>query len=261
METKQLLESVELNHYDLGKMFSLKKNFLEVLNTKSPIPTWPADLSSKVGQSVFREMCTRTGEECAETYTAIILFFDLLGTASRTQEKVNKAIVEISGEVADTFQFLLNVMIYAGVTANEIGNWYNSEELDLEYSILGKSIYLANMELLKEGLKPKLIMRARWTDETDPYYNCGKNLSLDAEDVIMKLSWDLTHSLFMVANLMKLRSWRNDRNEVDRDNLLNALSDCWAYFFKWAVALGVTEEVLQRLFEVKLEYITQRLTK
>lgn len=99
----------------LDSMFDQQCKFMQLLKEKRGLPDFPADMSSKTGQQACREAGLSGVEE----------FFEALQhlknwkkhRATEVRELDHEAFVE---ECSDAFHYFIEVMIFAGVSADDL---------------------------------------------------------------------------------------------------------------------------------------------
>ncbi len=99
----------------LAKVFALRREFMELINSKisGAYPDWPVDLSQKSNQQAIREFSFRGMEELFE---AILHLKNWKDHRSGSGEFDRAEFLE---EMIDAFNYFLAIMILVGVDENE----------------------------------------------------------------------------------------------------------------------------------------------
>lgn len=101
-------------------MFRMQKEFMDLLHEKRGLPLYPVDLSSKEGQQVCREAGLAGIEEAFEAFAH--LRNAKKHRVTEVREIDRDAFIE---EMSDSLHYFIEVMLFAGVTADELFDIYS----------------------------------------------------------------------------------------------------------------------------------------
>ncbi|MBV9125628.1 MAG: hypothetical protein JO112_19945 [Planctomycetes bacterium] len=102
----------------LEKIFTLQRTFMDMLVEHDKFPEYPVDLTTKPGQRFFKETAFNMVEELMEAS------FTLKNRMHKLSEDSAVDWEHFREELADTFAYFVELMIIAGISANDIYNEY-----------------------------------------------------------------------------------------------------------------------------------------
>jgi len=255
---EEQLEIFDGNGFEL--MYRKQHEFIELLISKSQLPvieTVALHLETKESQSFFRELSGFYVEELVEARIALAELVELRHERgfTTTPEFLTK-LDGFNEEIADTFCFALELLIYAGVRVSELeryiehqfvdelGDEYKASGYWIEDNLLASMLQLARVQNIRWGAYQLNITRTNvtLTHEDDSYLNvAGRRLSQEASPVLDGLNFQVIQNLYTSLNMMKSKYWRAEEVPINEIDLRRSLCTWFMSYLQLLDMYGVNE--------------------
>lgn len=264
----------------LEKMFDLQKDLMEGYIRIEGLPRYPLSIHSKKSQVVLKDFASRVTEELAEGYESTHL-------ACQMMEKVGWNIHKLSDkeykmllnhlqnsneEQADATAFYLELLIYAGVTPEELREWAITHiKDDWDYSDPNETpilelLMIIGVKLLNsfdgimlddaqeiedknlyELLHPDILGFDEYNRvlEYTPGFHRISSLLHHRE---MNYLWQIQYHLGVGRNYLKNKPWKQSGELSDEPRYYEDLYTGFAKLLGYHVCMGITPAPLYNLF-------------
>lgn len=245
------MEKLAINNGNgLEQMITAQKVLLKHYVVIEGLPQYPIDINSREGQKLLKDFCGRLLEELSEAFYEITTAMEYVSTNDMGGAK--KAVENYNEEIADAMHFLLEIIIYSGITditldracedyleeANLSNLYIANNPLKMLFSLANflntqSEIYIPDQHQFTvftkaEGINNMLI----------------KGGSKISNEGIVKHSiflWKITHQLNQCKNLLKNKDWNQQDKKVNEIQFYNRLIETVIMFFQYLDFAGLSE--------------------
>lgn len=263
----------------LEKMFDLQKDLMEGYIRIEGLPRYPLNIHSKKSQVVLKDMASRVTEELAEGYESTDMACCMMNKVgwnlNRLSDKEYKMLLNhlqnSNEEQADATAFYLELLIYAGVTPEDLREWaiaqtsddpeFNPHSCNLLELLMIAGVKLLNSfdEFMLEDaqeinennlyqlLNPELIGYEEYTkvQSYTPGFTRMSNLLHHRE---MNYLWQIQYHLGVGRNYLKNKPWKQSGELSDENRYFQDLYLGFAKLMGYHACMGITPEPLYNLF-------------
>jgi len=251
---KELVSKIH-NGDGISVLFDLQKELMVEYVRVESLPQWPINPHEPKSQVILKDFIGRIAEELGEGWEYYEKLMSL-GTRSLAN------LAGFNEEIADTTAFLLETLIYVGVTPRE-----------LEIAMAGDETNLDPMSTMYYGgfAKPvstcKLFNLAGEYPNHIDYLSAGDILGeVDSEytALLIESHWQFNYKLQMAKNVLKNKPWKQHQVMTDENKFKSRLIEAATIYFKLCLGtlqmtpLGFIQVYYKKnrinLFRVKSKY-------
>lgn len=263
----------------LEKMFDLQKDLMEGYIRIEGLPRYPLNIHSKKSQVVLKDMASRVTEELAEGYESTDMVCHIMNKVGwnldRIPYKEYKMLINhlqnSNEEQADATAFYLELLIYAGVTPEDLREWataqtYDDPEFEPQSCNLLELLMITGVKLLN-SFNEFMLVDAEEINENNLYdlltisilgseeyskvreYIPGfKRMSPLLHHREMNYLWQIQYHLGVGRNYLKNKPWKQSGELSDENRYFQDLYIGFAKLLGYHCCMGITPEALYNLF-------------
>lgn len=263
----------------LEKMFDLQKDLMEGYIRIEGLPRYPLNIHSKKSQVVLKDMASRVTEELAEGYESTDMVCHIMNKVGwnldRIPYKEYKMLINhlqnSNEEQADATAFYLELLIYAGVTPEDLREWataqtYDDPEFEPQSCNLLELLMITGVKLLN-SFNEFMLVDAEEINENNLYdlltisilgseeyskvreYIPGfKRMSPLLHHREMNYLWQIQYHLGVGRNYLKNKPWKQSGELSDENRYFQDLYIGFAKLLGYHCCMGITPESLYNLF-------------
>lgn len=258
----------------LEKMFDLQKELMEGYIRIEGLPQYPININSKKSQVVLKDFASRVVEELAEGYESTHYAVEMMEKvgwnldllSNKEYKMLFNHIQNSNEEQADASAFFLELLIYAGITPQDLREWALSqlpEDSECESRPLLELLMITGTKLLNSfdsviledtgSLQYELLSIDRFENAEDylkvkSYCPGFHNLSSLFHHREMSYLWQIQYHLGVGRNFLKNKPWKQSGELSDEAPYFEHLFQGIAKLFGYHVIMGITPENLYYLF-------------
>lgn len=264
----------------LEKMFDLQKDLMEGYIRIEGLPRYPVNIHSKKSQVVLKDMASRVTEELAEGYESTDLACCMMNKVGWNLNKLSQKEYKMllnhlqnsNEEQADATAFYLELLIYAGVTPEDLRGWAltqidDSWDYDNPNTCpLLELLMIIGVSLLN-SFDEFMLEEAQDINENNLYDLLNIDI-LGAEEYVkvqdytpgftrmssllhhreMNYLWQIQYHLGVGRNYLKNKPWKQSGELSDESRYFQDLYIGFAKLLGYHVCMGITPEPLYKLF-------------
>lgn len=253
----------------LQKLLKSQSNLLDEFIPIEKLPLYPLeDLKLKSSQLVLKDFSQRIVEELSEAYSDLELTFELASTNRALDAgRYKQQYIE---EIADAWHFLLDFMLYAGITA-EMMDQYISEkikpynEVKASSDAIDGALWLGHftnyhLDITKLKSTPdRFILHSLDEIINQPELSACNSLNFEIVKWHAILLWEFTHKLQMACNMLKSKNWSTVEKEVNFIAFVDKFGEAFIAFIQYLQFVGFTEEGILISYNKKNEINHERI--
>ena len=251
---------------ELGKMFQLQSNLMDKYIGLGKLPNYPLpSLDDRGSQLVIRDLIGYLLEELGEAYEKINeTTQNILSPMGR--EITSKNVVQVNEEMADILHFLLEIMVFSGITRDDlatetykglvemnIGDKYmaqykeNPSNMQVLHAmlLLGSTICRMNR---KNPIGNVAVLHNHNIIDIELGFNFTSPKGLE---VIALICWDITQNMTMVTNTLKNKPWKQGDMETKTDKYNERLYYLFFSVIELYSYMGFTAEAVYQTYALK----------
>lgn len=264
----------------LEKMFDLQKDLMEGYIRIEGLPRYPLNIHSKKSQIVLKDMASRVTEELAEGYESTDMACHIMDKVGWNLNKLSDKdyrmllnhLQNSNEEQADATAFYLELLIYAGVTPEDLREWAITQ-LDSSWDYddpktcpLLELLMVLGVSLLNSFDK-FMLEEAEDISEKNLYDLLSIDI-LGAEEYVkvkeytpgftrmssllhhreMNYLWQIQYHLGVGRNYLKNKPWKQSGELSDENRYFQDLYIGFTKLMGYQVCMGITPEPLYNLF-------------
>lgn len=262
----------------LEKMFDLQKALMEGYIRIEGLPRYPLNINSKAAQVVLKDFASRAVEELAEGYESThyaVQMMEKVGwnldlLSDKEYSMLINHIQNSNEEQADASAFMLELLIYAGVTISDLREFaisqvqdepdFKPEEVPTLELMMITGVKLLNSfnpiileECPTDSAKYSLLSANRFKDteeylEVKSYCPGFCNISQAFHHHEMSYLWQIQYHLGVGRNYLKNKPWKQTGELSDEGPYYESLYLAVTKLFGYHLLMGLTPETLYNLF-------------
>lgn len=260
----------------LEKMFNLQKELMEGYIRIEGLPRYPLNINSKKNQVVLKDFASRAVEELAEgyesTHYAVQMMEKVGWNLSLLSKKEHSMLINhiqnSNEEQADATAFYLELLIYAGIQANDLRKYALSQVANPEdyektptlelLMIVGSKLLNSFNSIILDELRnlPKSfpLINVEDFEDAEAYervlgYCPGFHLmSSPLHHLEMAWLWQVQYHLGVGRNYLKNKPWKQSGELSDEEPYFESLYLGILKLFGYHLHMGLTPESLYHLF-------------
>lgn len=267
MKAKDVLELVNRDigpeEESLFRVYTKQSVLMRHYIDMGDLPPHPIDITKKENQALIRDLIGRVICELAEGYKEYCDIYTLTHQPDRDMSVINDKLYAFNEEHADTFHFIVEIMIYANIDFQDIGAYIIAQAHDKQLhglvdmhnrddlnSIITN--YCAHHLFTLYGVDLRTILFNNLKLKApDDFILGGRAISDTAHETYRSILWDLTYLLQMANNELKAKPWVQNPKESNIPNFQQKVAEAVVQFFLYTYALGHTPVSLERVYSVK----------
>lgn len=252
------IPEVKDNKY-LESIYGLQKELLNHYIGIEGLPQYPIDVNSKKNQVILKDFTGRVIEELGEGYESMVEVNRLGTTNQYFMTKPNEVLVNnedwrmtrahiqnINEELADALHFMMELMVYANIEAEDILTYLNKlgfKAEDLDRVMVYGSNLIRNNE--SRGY------RISSADTKDICTHVGWEASDSLLDDYSIQLWDITYSLSISRNCLKNKPWKQSGELTDENTYQKLLCESFVKLMGFYYRVGYTAKTLYETYYLK----------
>lgn len=236
----------------MQRMFSLQKTLLDYYTGIESLPKYPIDINTKSSQVLIKDFVSRIVEELGEAWESYEIMMSMRNKLL-DKEAMIPHLQNFNEEVADSLHFWLELLIFSGITPNdlryrlalEIG-----EDIKEEDDLLNGWLELGSYTLEFGLSKP---LPAFWVQKepSDEFLTGGRALGDGRYQVLKQLLWDITYHLQIARNTLKNKPWKQSSMMTDEALYKDELYKSTLAIFRFLSYAGFTKESIFHIYYKK----------
>ena len=262
MITLETLKQIPVNSTpNWGELVELQKSLLVHYISLEKLPQYPIDISTKENQVTIKYMVDRIVEELIESLEQRVMLLEILKTQPLQEVRENKLLQYVMGfneEVGDTLHFMIEAMIYLGISPTELegayhyhisqtpqlhGIWDNN--IDLLSNIMRLSTVTVGIHQAEE-----LSWKLSIMPYTDLFNMGGRYYSPTYNMLVENMILRVIYLLNLFKNKLKNRLWKKQEVTSNVEEATDLFLRAVEHYFYLLSVLGFTDESIQRVFTV-----------
>lgn len=260
----------------LEKMFDLQKELMEGYIRIEGLPRYPLNINSKKSQVVLKDFASRVTEELAEGYESTHLACEIMEkygwNLNLLSEKEHSMLINhlqnSNEEQADATAFYLELLIYAGITAEDLkefalevpGIGINPQDYSILDLLMITGIKLLNsfnpviLDECPEVQNLTPLLRHDNFESEEKYQQVKRyipgfyNLSQKLHHQEMAYLWQIQYHLGVGRNYLKNKPWKQTGELSDERPYMESLMEGFIKMMGYHSMMGITPDGLYYLF-------------
>lgn len=235
------------------------------------LPSYPVDIVKKPGQRIIKDFIHRYIEELCEAYEQLVIANVYIKEGDISSSRTH--IANFNMEIADSWHFLLEVLIYSGIDCdtleqgflkhilqpNELMGFYVNER-PLK-SIYNLAAYYNEFDGYTKEKKSHVHFTVYSKSEVleNPLVAGGNIISDLMLTFHREFLWNITYNLNMLANTLKNRDWVQTEKDLNILKYQEDLIKCMVEIIRYMEFLGITEIPLHYIYLAKNKINKERI--
>lgn len=255
-------------------MFEKQKDLMEWYIEAEDLPNYPLDLTIRRNQILLKKFAYRIIEELGEAYENLTMSFRCI--SCNHGEEAYSLIERYNEELADTWHFMLEILIFSGIDELGMENWVYqyTQEYPQSAGLLDPKNLLGSLlkwsEFLNHQDGKNYVMRDRSAFvvvpelevSTEPWNMGGRRLSEKILENHAQFAWLITWQLTMAMNCLKIRDWQNEpQRAVNIIQYNKGLMEAFIALVRMMVYTGKTELSIYNSYVIKNQINHERKLK
>lgn len=250
---------------DLQDCFEKQKYLLQSYYiSKQGDPPFTGDINSPEYQKVIKNYMDYFIEELVEVN---LVYTEMVTNLSQHQiSDLRKLVGDFNMELADTFHFLLDIMLYAHIEADSINNYYNQllqerglEALNFEdFTLKTAFAYARHANAIQATLVSRMSYKV-YRGGAPEEIPAGSLIHMENLQTQARFSWEIVKGLKVVAQLLKNKPWVQSTHEVNYQNFARQLMEVWLTIFCFYDYVGLDEIKLADIYMDKNRINLERI--
>jgi dimeric dUTPase (all-alpha-NTP-PPase superfamily) len=259
MDIRDIKEEVpKLNNDAFTQIYNLQMELVNHYVNIESLPKPTLNIDTKAGQLLIKDFTARVVEELGECFESYINMENAMyhNDGPNIDSAINH-LQNLNEELSDALHFYVELLIFAGVTNEDIFKYITTNNSNHRYSMafdkmvvnkdtLGMGIYL------QPDFKP-YYAGGSWVisdgDLKDEFLKGGRYLGSVGYVLKLKsLLWNITYSLQISRNALKNKPWKQTQMLTDKNIFKNYLCATFLDFCALFRFLGMTEESVMTIY-------------
>lgn len=246
----------------INLMFDGKRLLMESYQEIESFPDWPLDLNIRENQKVLRDFMSRFTTELAEAFERLVLQWGFVNT--NQLKNAQECCEYFNEEIADAWQFLLEIMVFSGICEDELRQWMASYKTDNagfegmmdETNVLGSLLKFANWKNRNEGKTGIydernlfVVYKMEELIAKDKMECQGaRRISTEMVDGAAEYQWWITYTIHIAMNRLKIKDWTREERKSNTLAYLEGIIDTFILMIQYMDFLGKDESSILKSF-------------
>lgn len=246
-----------LNGAYLEKMYDLQLELAEGYLKIEDLPRWPLNINSKKAQIILKDFAARVPEELAEGYEStheVVSLMQRVGwnlnlLEDSEYQMILNHIQNSNEELADAMGFFLGLLMYSGITIQDLSDYADNPLHHLMLCLQQKGIQELYEFMPWEDVRGyNILERVNNLEEFKEHSPGFQYLSERLHEVEAQLLWQIQYHLGVARNYLKNKPWKQSEELSDELLYFRNILLAFVKMLGYAKVMGIGPEEYYRIF-------------